>query len=137
MATIRTTNNSGDRSAWIDYINYRWVNMDAAALELFANMKAEISNLTDRVDKLEKRKPSKVFKKPELVEIQQEFHKKGSLTCNDDGEAFYSFYESKGWMVGKTKMKCWKSSVNNWMRGKKNERTSSAKTLTNIGDTDW
>lgn len=27
---------------------------------------------------------------------------------------FIDFYESKGWMIGKNKMKCWKSAVRNW-----------------------
>jgi len=30
--------------------------------------------------------------------------------------SFVDFYESKGWMVGKTKMKDWKASVRNWLR---------------------
>jgi hypothetical protein len=29
-------------------------------------------------------------------------------------EVFYRFYESKGWMVGKNKMKNWKSAVATW-----------------------
>lgn len=36
---------------------------------------------------------------------------------------FFDFYESKGWMVGKTKMKDWKASVRTW---EKNEKVSSA-----------
>ena len=31
-----------------------------------------------------------------------------------DPERFCNFYESKGWMVGKNKMKDWKASVRNW-----------------------
>lgn len=33
---------------------------------------------------------------------------------NVDPEAFVSFYESKGWMVGKNKMKDWKAAVRTW-----------------------
>lgn len=44
-----------------------------------------------------------------------------------DVEAFYAFYESKGWMVGKTKMKKWTAAVVTWeirkKEEKKNERT--------------
>lgn len=29
-------------------------------------------------------------------------------------EAFMSFYESKGWLVGKTKMKSWKAAIRTW-----------------------
>jgi len=35
---------------------------------------------------------------------------------NVDPESFYDFYESKGWMVGKTKMKDWKAAVRTWER---------------------
>lgn len=36
-----------------------------------------------------------------------------------DAERFYDFYESKGWMVGKNKMKDWKAAVRNWERSSK------------------
>lgn len=31
-----------------------------------------------------------------------------------DGEKFVNFYQSKGWMVGKNKMKDWQAAVRNW-----------------------
>jgi hypothetical protein len=31
-----------------------------------------------------------------------------------DPQAFYDFYEAKGWMVGKTKMKNWEAAVRTW-----------------------
>lgn len=36
-----------------------------------------------------------------------------------DAERFVDFYESKGWMIGKNKMKDWKAAVRNWTRGQK------------------
>lgn len=33
---------------------------------------------------------------------------------NVSAEQFISFYESKGWMVGKEKMKSWKAAVRTW-----------------------
>lgn len=33
-----------------------------------------------------------------------------------DGESFVNFYESKGWYVGKNKMKDWKAAVRTWER---------------------
>lgn len=35
---------------------------------------------------------------------------------NFDVERFIDFYASKGWMVGKNKMKDWKAAVRNWVR---------------------
>lgn len=44
--------------------------------------------------------------------------------CNENGykidaERFIDFYSSKGWMVGKNKMKDWKAAVRNWCRSEK------------------
>lgn len=33
-----------------------------------------------------------------------------------DADAFMDYYESKGWLVGKTKMKDWQATVRNWNR---------------------
>lgn len=33
-----------------------------------------------------------------------------------DAQAFFDFYQSKGWMVGKNKMKDWKAAARNWSR---------------------
>ena len=42
-----------------------------------------------------------------------------------DCEHFYDYYESKGWLVGKTKMKSWQSALNNWHRNQKKFDTKS------------
>lgn len=39
-----------------------------------------------------------------------------------DCERFIDFYTSKGWMVGKTKMKDWKAAARNWARPKESEQ---------------
>ena len=39
-----------------------------------------------------------------------------------DAESFVSFYESKGWMIGKNKMKDWKAAVRTWERSRKEEK---------------
>lgn len=36
---------------------------------------------------------------------------------NVDAEKFYDFYQAKGWMVGKNKMKDWKAAVRTWEKG--------------------
>lgn len=53
----------------------------------------------------------KKFTKPALEEI--------SAYCKErdngiDSNAFYDFYESKGWLIGKTPMKDWKAAVRTW-----------------------
>jgi hypothetical protein len=40
-----------------------------------------------------------------------------------DSEAFYDYYESNGWVVGKNKMKSWEATVRTWNRNNANKNT--------------
>lgn len=40
-----------------------------------------------------------------------------------DGIKFINFYESKGWMVGKNKMKNWKAAIQTWVKTKQEKVT--------------
>lgn len=44
-----------------------------------------------------------------------------------DAERFIDFYEAKGWMIGKNKMKDWKAAVRNWARSQRQESTAEAR----------
>ena len=55
---------------------------------------------------------SKQFKKPTLKEVNEYF---SATVLPAEGQKFFNFYESKGWMVGKNKMKDWKSAARNWI----------------------
>lgn len=39
-----------------------------------------------------------------------------------DAQAFIDFYESKGWMIGKDKMKSWKAAVRTWENRRKQDK---------------
>ena len=56
------------------------------------------------------------FKPPTLQEVKAYCIERKN---NVDPERFIDFYESKGWMVGKNKMKDWKAAVRNWERKSK------------------
>ena len=56
------------------------------------------------------------FQKPTLDEIRDYCLSRSNSV---DPEQFYNFYESKGWMVGKTPMKDWKASVRTWEKREK------------------
>ena len=45
---------------------------------------------------------------PTLEELKNEFP-------NLDAQRFHDFYSSKGWMVGKNKMKDWRAAARNWL----------------------
>ena len=59
------------------------------------------------------KKVKKVFVKPTLTEVIDFCN---ATQANIDPQDFIDFYESKGWMVGKNKMKCWMSCVRRWKR---------------------
>ena len=48
-----------------------------------------------------------------------------------DPEAFISFYDSKGWMIGKNKMKDWKAAVRTWERSRKENQKQEPKNTVN------
>ena len=63
------------------------------------------------------RSPTARFKPPTVSEASDYFSERGADPS--EAERFVDFYESKGWVVGKSKMKCWKSAVRNWIRSNK------------------
>lgn len=69
------------------------------------------------------------FQKPTIDEIR--------VYCSErnngiNAESFYDFYESKGWKVGSSPMKDWKSAVRNWERRRTNpQKTTQAEEVFN------
>lgn len=84
-------------------------------------------------EKVESREKKSGFRPPSLAEIVAYIAEKGYKV---DAERFFDFYESKGWMVGKSKMKDWKAAVRNWDRTDKKERspTEINKNYGEVGD---
>jgi hypothetical protein len=77
------------------------------------------------------RRAAKRFTKPDVPELAKYFHERGSVTCNDDSQAFFDHFESNGWKVGgKGAMKCWKAAVRNWMRNKAKSYATNKRTST-------
>lgn len=56
----------------------------------------------------------KKFIPPSLEEAKAYFAEKGSTDI--EAENFMDYYDSNGWMVGKNKMKAWKSAASRWIR---------------------
>ena len=61
---------------------------------------------------------SKRFYPPTLDEVKQYCEERKN---NIDPMAFIDFYSSKGWMIGKNRMKDWKAAVRTWERKRKEE----------------
>lgn len=82
--------------------------------EDYNNRPNEYIDLTKNTkEKEDKSSQKKKFKKPTIEEIQAYVSEKG---YHIDAESFFSFYESKGWKVGKTPMTSWKSACVTWER---------------------
>ena len=56
---------------------------------------------------------AKRFVKPSVKEIRSYCDEKG---YGIDAEQFWNFYESKGWVVGKSPMKSWKAAIITWLK---------------------
>lgn len=74
-------------------------------------------NMGDPADAPErKRSTRKPFIPPTVEEVGVYCTERGN---GIDPEAFVDFYASKGWMIGKNKMKDWKAAVRTWEQGDK------------------
>ena len=91
--------------------------------------KDSIDNMGDS-DESQPVKKRKQFKPPTVDEVEAYCQERMN---NVDAEAFVDFYESKGWMVGKNKMKDWKAAVRTWEKGK----NSKQKPRQQEGRLDW
>lgn len=68
------------------------------------------------------KKKADAFRPPQLSEIEAYCRDRGNSV---DSEKFYNFYQSKGWMVGKNKMKDWKAAVRTWEKEDKSKKQQS------------
>lgn len=64
------------------------------------------------------------FYPPTVDEVKAYCQERGNSV---DAERFCDFYGSKGWMVGKSKMKDWKCAVRNWERDAKQKQAEANK----------
>ena len=65
------------------------------------------------------------FKSPSLDEVINYFKKMKYADYKNQAEKFFYFYESKGWMVGKNKMKNWHMSAGNWNKNNSEQNNNS------------
>lgn len=59
----------------------------------------------------------KRFSQPSVLDVEQYGR---TIDFNIDGEQFCNFYESKGWVIGKSPMKDWKAAVRTWKTARTN-----------------
>ena len=78
-----------------------------------------MENENEDINKIDK---SMIFKKPTIEEVKQYCQERK----NDiDIHKWFDFYEAKGWMIGKNKMKDWKAAIRTWeKRDSKEDKVS-------------
>lgn len=85
-----------------------------------AEQKAATPEESPAEPQTQKPKKAATFAKPTVEEIREycEERKNGL-----DAQAFFDFYESKGWKIGAIKMRDWRASVRTWEQRRKTEQT--------------
>lgn len=74
------------------------------------------------IDKVNKENiKRKNFKKPTIEEIENYCKERNN---NINASQFYDFYEARGWLIGKNKMKDWKAAVRTWERNSFNRQSN-------------
>jgi hypothetical protein len=72
------------------------------------------------------KKERMLFIVPSLQEVSAYCQERNNKV---DSQKFFDFYESKGWMVGKNKMKDWKAAVRTWEDKSKSNQVEEPKEL--------
>ena len=88
-----------------------------------AMVAAELNKRTKQVPIAKKKPRNKVFKPPTPEEVRE-------YNAEIDADRFCDFYESKDWLIGKSKMKDWRAAVRNWRRSdEKNNRGQAGRAI--------
>lgn len=91
------------------------INVDEKSINRAINLDNRATNTQSKVkeSKVNKRKDICRFTPPTADEVRAYCQERNNQV---DPERFINFYESKGWMIGKNKMKDWKAAVRTWER---------------------
>ena len=81
---------------------------------VFVRLEEEVRSKKKEVRQEETKKTGR-FTPPTYQEAFDYFSERG-FANKLESDKFIDFYEMKGWMVGKTKMKDWKAAVRNWTK---------------------
>lgn len=77
------------------------------------NLKFDLKNVVQKSN----------FSIPSLEDIYDEMSKKiDDYNASIQSQRFFSYYDSNGWMVGKNKMKNWRSAVSGWVNRSRMEK---------------
>ena len=123
ISTNEITNKSTSKNRMITINNYnRYQDNNKQDNKLVTNEQQAGNKLVTTTNELKNdKKEKKRFVKPTLNEISEYMNeysnqKQISIDLINEPDNYFDFYESKGWVVGRNKMKDWKASVRNWIK---------------------
>ena len=88
--------------------------------------KSSLESQKDEAEETAEAPKIKRFVKPTPEQVQAYCDERNN---GIDGHDFWDFYESKGWVVGRSPMKDWKAAVRTWERSQKKEQASKPSTI--------
>jgi hypothetical protein len=120
----------GTRIQVVNYDSYQKVTYEATHERHTSDIRAT----SNKNEKNEKNNIEHSFLKPSIEEIYRYFLENENNLSEEvalrESKKFFHFYESKNWMVGKTKMKSWRSAVSGWItRNPEIQNTKNKKTI--------
>jgi DNA-binding MarR family transcriptional regulator len=87
--------------------------------------KLSLPNNIEHNNKADNQADNKKFYPPTVEDVQAYCMERGNMV---DAQRFVDFYEAKGWLVGKAKMKDWRAAVRTWERPREKSFTEIAGT---------
>ena len=111
----------------------RWGNRLNDSPPIAPAVSIPISDPNAKERKGKERKEKEIFRKPIKEDLINYFAEIGydDFTSMAKADKFFDYYESKGWLVGKAKMKDWKATCRNWKRNEL-EKSEELKPTTKI-----
>lgn len=116
--------------------------------KLVTELAQRVKTLENEIELIKAKPKRKTFKPPEVREVSEYMFEIGSHAAVMESEKFCDFYASKGWLVGKAKMKDWKAAARQWIKRQNNQQSLAIAppvtqkqqvrtALRNINGTDW
>lgn len=86
-------------------------------------------NINNTSNNIKEKSIKRKFEKPTIEQIQEYCIERNN---GINAEAFYNFYESKNWYVGKNKMSDWKACVRTWEQRKQSKTKTSTDRMNEV-----
>lgn len=115
--------NSNNKFSVVTIENWVFYQEEEEGFQHQITQQSTIKKHTYKNDKECKKNERYIFVPPTVDEVAEYCRERSN---GIDAESFVSFYESKGWMIGRNKMKDWKAAVRTWERGRKKGDNSDA-----------